>query len=312
MTFLTRQEITNALQSCSIDEITSYKQRILDFSEQFAVEMVKSFLIGNYDMNYELRPFVEYEHSVIYPDNQRIRITSNQTNFEFAEKYGIELIDTSLYQAPSTILPDDAFYSNFDPLDDSPEEKILVVKPNTCPSKKIQKAIKSYIDKEEHFQTIDNPEYSESCGIITCSNGVISSGYINNLYNTIYNNDDTITQIDYSSLTMSEANTYLSNIQNFDQYLALNQERDFNKDDRNVIIKQLVLDITVHNLVQRLHPRQISDTIVDRYNQAIDMLKQIQRGDISINLKKYDEAMAFQNNLNVRHGISKSGLRNSY
>ncbi len=312
MTFLTRQEITNALQSCSIDEITSYKQRILDFSEQFAVEMVKSFLIGNYDMNHELRPFVEYEHSVIYPDNQRIRITSNETNFEFAEQYGIELIDTALYVAPSTVVDDDPFYSNFDPKDDSPEEKILVVKPNLCPTKTIRVPVKSYIDKVEQYQIKDNPEYSESCGIITCSNGVISSGYINNLYNTIYNNDDTITEIDYSVIDISTANTYLNNINNFDQYLALNQERDFNKDDRNVIIKQLVLDITVHNLVQRLHPRQVSDTIVDRYNQAIDMLKQLQRGDISINLKKYDEAMAFQNNLNVRHGISKSGLRNSY
>lgn len=312
MKFLTRQEITNGLQSCSIDEISSYKQRVLDFSEEFAVEMVKSFLIGNYDMNYELRPFEEYNINVIYQDNQRIRITSNETNFEFADQYGIELIDTALYVPAPITIDDDPFYSNFDPKDDSPVEEILVVKPNLCPSETIRVPIKSYIDKVEQYQVKDNPAYSESCGIITCSDGVIGSGYINNLYNTIYNIDNTLTEIDYSVVDISTANTYLNNISNFDQYLALNKDRDFNLDDRNVIIKQLVLDITVHNLVQRIHPRQISETIVDRYNSALDMLKQIQRGDISINLKKYDEAMAFQSKMNIRWGISKSGLRNSY
>lgn len=312
MKFLTRQEITNALQSCSIDEITSYKQRILDFSEEFAVEMVKSFLIGNYDMNHELRPIEDYNVNVIYPDNQRIRITSNETNFEFAEQYGIELIDTALYVPAPTTVDDDPFYSNFDPKDDSPVDEILVTKPNLCPTETIRVPIKSYIDKVEQYQIKDNPAYNESCGIITCSDGVIGSGYINNLYNTIYNIDNTLTEIDYSLVDISTANTYLNNIQNFDQYLALNKDRDFNLDDRNVIIKQLVLDITVHNLVQRIHPRQVSETITNRYNDAIDMLKQIQRGDISINLKKYDEAMAFQNNLNVRWGNSRSGLRNSF
>lgn len=312
MIYITRQEITNALQSCSIDEITSYKQRILDFSESFAVEMVKSYLTGNYDMDYELRPIEDYNVNVIYPDNQRIRITSNQTNFEFSEQYGIELIDSPLYVPPVTEPDLDPFYSNFDPKDDSPTEEILVVKPNSCPAETIRVPIKSYIDKVEQYQIKDNPLYSESCGIITCSNGVISSGYINNLYNTIYNIDDTLTTIDYSVVDISTANTYLNNIQNFDQYLLLNKDRDFNPDDRNVIIKQLVLDITVHNLVQRIHPRQVSETIVDRYNSAIDMLKQIQRGDISINLKKYEGTEEFQNHQAIRWGISKSGLRNSY
>lgn len=312
MKFLSNQELTNALQSCSISEITSFKQRVTDFSEDFAIEVVKSYLINNFDMEHELRPYQEFEHSKIYQDGDRIRITSNQDNQDFVELWDISLIDTPLYTETPITPEDDPFYSNFDPLDDSPVEEFLVVKHNTCYPQTIQKPIQSFINGVENYETVPNPLYNQYCGIITCSDSVINSGYITNHYTKFYDTEtNLITDINFGDISSLEANSYLNNLNNFEQYLLINKERDFNKDDRNVILKQLILDIFTYNLIQRIHPRQISETIIERYTTAIETLRQIQRGDISINLKKY-EGTEFQNNMSVRWGISKSGMRNSF
>jgi phage gp36-like protein len=164
----------------------------------------------------------------------------------------------------------------------------------------------------ENYETVPNPLYNQYCGIITCSDSVINSGYITNHYTKFYDTEtNLITDINFGDILGLEANSYLNNLNNFEQYLLINKERDFNKDDRNVILKQLILDIFTYNLIQRIHPRQISETIIERYTTAIETLRQIQRGDISINLKKY-EGTEFQNNMSVRWGISKSGMRNSF
>ena len=313
MKFITRKELTIGLQSCSIDEVSSFKDRIVDHAEDVAIGTVKAYLSSNYNMDYELRSFKDFNHTTIYADNDRIRVSNNADNHEFETFYGLELIDHNFYIIPSTsgAVPIDSFYTQFDPLEDLEQEDILVKRVNTCEPEKLKLPIKSLIYDIEKYKTVDNPNYDESCGIIVSSNGIYKSGEIINYYNTEYSTTGLVSTIDYSTINLVDVPNYQT-LEYFDQYLLSNIVRDFTNDDRNPILMQLVIDITIYTLVQRVSPRQLPENIVKRYEDALEMLKSIQKGELTLGLRKYDASMEFQNNLNVFHGISKSGLNNSY
>jgi phage gp36-like protein len=283
-----------------------------------AIAIVSAFLKGKFDMDYELRPYVEFAHSTIYPDNQRVRITNNSDNNIFENNWGIELIDSSYYSTTPTPDPNDCFYTQFDPTEDGDEELILVKKPNTCPSEKLRVPIQTLLEGVENYKLLDNPDYNANCGVIVGTDGVFNNLEIINYYNTIYTttvvdeeNVYDISTIDYSGLSLVDISNYQT-AEYFDQYLLSNQNRDFIADDRNVIIKQLVLDILVYTLVQRTAPRQISTMIQQRYDDALTMLSQLQRGELNIALKKYEGSLEFQNHISVRWGVSRSSLNQSY
>ena len=313
MKFITRKELTIGLQSCSIDEVSSFKDRIVDHAEDVAIGTVKAYLSSNYNMDYELRSFKDFNHTTIYNDNDRIRVSNNADNHEFETFYGLELIDHNFYIIPSTsgAVPIDCFYTQFDPLEDLEQEDILVKRVNTCEPEKLKLPIKSLIYDIEKYKTVDNPNYDESCGIIVSSNGIYKTGEIINYYNTEYSTTGLVSTIDYSTINLVDVPNYQT-LEYFDQYLLSNIVRDFTNDDRNPILMQLVIDITIYTLVQRVSPRQLPETIVKRYEDALEMLKSIQKGELTLGLRKYDASMEFQNNLNVFHGISKAGLNNSY
>lgn len=317
MIYLTRKEVTNALQSCSIDEITSFKPRILDHAEAVAIATVSAYLKGDYDIDFELRPYKEFKFNTIYQDNDRIRLSNNTDNHTFETTWGIELIDNPFYHVITTPDPNDCFYSQFDPTEDADDELILVKKVNTCQPAKLQVPITTLIQGQEKYKTLDNDLYDPTCGIIPATDGIYNKmeiiNYYNSIYTTIPGTPDThiISQIDYSNLTLAQIEAF-HNINFFDQYLLSNQDRDFNKDDRNVIINQIVLDILVYTLVQRTAPRQISTMIQQRYDDALNMLVKIQKGELVIGLKLYTGTLEWQNHMNVRWGTSISGLNQSY
>ena len=316
MKFISRKELQIALQSCSINEISSFKDRIVNHSESVALATIKSYLGNNYDMDYELRPYKEFQHSTIYNDNDRIRITNNQTNHLFEYFWNIELIDSELYVQASTSgeTEIDCFYSSFDPLEDGDEEMFLVKTKNTCESKTLTVPIYSKIYDVENFKTIDNPNYSESCGIINGSDGVYNNNSIYNIYNSNYQTVDgtnSIITLSYNDILITDIPNFQT-VEYFDQYLLENINRDFKEDDRNVLLIQMVLDIAIYTLIQRISPRQIPENILKRYEDCLEQLKMIQRGDLVLGLKKHDNSLEFSNNMNVIWGISRSGLNNTY
>lgn len=317
MKFITRRELTVALTNCALNEISSFKQRIIDHAEAYAIGLIKAYIGQNYDIEYELRPYVDYTYNVIYQDFERVRITNNADNHEFETNWGLQLIDYEYYKEPVEETQNDCFLTNFDATEDLDDELILVKKNNTCEPEKIYQPIHTYITGVEKYSTKNNPKYDETCGIIPATDGIFKSNNIINYYNTLYTFVDgetpsyDISTIDYSNKTLAEIADYQT-LPYFDQYLLSNVKRDFSADDRNIVLVQICLDITVFTLLQRNAPRQISELIQQRYDSAIEMLLKIQRGDISLNLKQYDSAIAFQNNINVRFGMSKSGLRNTY
>lgn len=56
-------------------------------------------------------------------------------------------------------------------------------------------------------------------------------------------------------------------------------------DDRNLMLIDLTLDILFFNLFTKVSPRQMSDTVKLRYENAIEFLRNLQKGDLDINLK---------------------------
>lgn len=317
MKFITRKELNYALSDCSLGEISSYKDRIIDHAEDVAIDVVKGYIASVYDMDYELRSFKDYEYSTIYNDNDRIRITNNKDNHDFATFYNIELIDKNYYKQASTsgVVDDcDCFYDSFVPTEDGDDELILVKIPNECPSEYLKKPVKTYYHgnkSDENYYNSKNPDYDESCGIIVGTNGIYNNGEIINYYNSQYGTDGSITPIDYSIINILDIPNYQT-VEYFDQYLLENQDRDFRKDDRNHLLIQLVVDITIYTLVQRVSPRMISEMIKERYEDAIETLKKIYKGEFQINLSRFPESDAFQSHMSSSYGFSKQGGRNSY
>ncbi len=316
MKFISRKELQIALQNCSINEISSFKDRIVNHSESVALATIKSYLGNNYDMNYELRPYKEFQHSIIYKDDERVRITNNETNHTFETNWNIELIDSDLYVQASTAgeTEIDCFYSQFDPLEDGDDEVFLVKTKNACESKTLTVPIYSKIYNVENFKTIDNPNYSESCGIINGSDGIYNNNSIYNIYNSEYVSGDgtnSIITLNYNNILLADIPNFQT-VEYFDQYLLENTDRDFKEDDRNVLLIQMILDIAIYTLIQRISPRQIPENILKRYEDCLEQLKMIQRGDLVLGLKKHDNSLEFSNNMNVIWGISRSGLNNTY
>lgn len=301
MKFLTQNDI-NLLISCeNLEEITNCNSALYEVAEQRALAIVKASLRSTVDVDYELRPWVDYQYGVEYTDLQRVRVSNNEANDEFGTQWNLQLLD----------------YLNI-------TETIFVKIPNTCPpSTFTEPVIANWIPDIHYYYTINNQlgptngpagsNFDPSCGVIITNNGSIATNKILNYYNSIYSTaGHTITEIDYTSITTQVANTYFNNPNNFDQYLLSNVSRDFYSDDRNTNLVIIVGDIWKYELFSRIAPRQISQIVVDRYNDAKAWLKGQANGNTDMNLKPYKNSIAFQQNMGILFGDSINNFRWRY
>lgn len=60
---------------------------------------------------------------------------------------------------------------------------------------------------------------------------------------------------------------------------------DLLPDDRNFSLKTIVLDLFKYELFQRVAPRALSEIVSDRYDRAIEKLKEANKGNIMMDLK---------------------------
>lgn len=291
MQFLTLRDLRLTLEIENINEIVNDQMYLVDEAEAIALENIREYLRKICDIDYELRSIQDYNINVVYNDYDRIRLTHNQSHNDFGNDFNLSLIDSNIT---------------------CDNESILVKTSNTCPPEKDLIPIASFYYNIENFTTQNDPNYYPTCGIITCSDGTIPTNKIINFYNTIYSGTSGTAQINYSSINVATANTYLGNINNFDQYTLNNINRDFSSDDRNVSLKQLTLDLMKYLLMQRVANRELSQTVVDRYNMAIDKLIRASKGQIQMNLKALPNSVEFQNNSPFRFGWSIQNARFKY
>jgi phage gp36-like protein len=71
------------------------------------------------------------------------------------------------------------------------------------------------------------------------------------------------------------------------------------KDNIPEIIRSIAVDITVYRLYSR-RPQKINDTIKTLYTDALNLLKQIQNGTITLSIKSKDEKSIPLKNVTVR------------
>lgn len=71
---------------------------------------------------------------------------------------------------------------------------------------------------------------------------------------------------------------------------------DLLEDDRNFSLKQIVLDLFKYEIFQRVAPRALSDIVADRYDRAIEKLKEAGKGNITMDLKTLyiDDVQAYR------------------
>jgi len=67
----------------------------------------------------------------------------------------------------------------------------------------------------------------------------------------------------------------------FDTFVQM----DIKNDDRNPILIDIVLSIAIYDLLRSVSSSDISASIQDRYNEALDMLDKINRGRIDIGIR---------------------------
>lgn len=92
---------------------------------------------------------------------------------------------------------------------------------------------------------------------------------------------------------------------------GLNTIEQLTEDDRNYSLKQIVLDVFKYELFQRVAPRQLSEIVADRFDRALEKLKQANKGIISMNLKPLfvDGEQEYRPN---RYGVNLNSENNSY
>lgn len=301
MKFLTYNDLKLTIETDNLLEIVNNDWRLIDEAENIALEQIKEWLRKICDIDFELRTIKEFKVNVLYANEDRIKVNYNSENKAFEELYNMILIDNEF-----TLICD--------------AEEILVKKWNTCADKTYEKPIPSFYPGDHQFTPTPDPNYNESCGLITCANGVLASNDILNYFNTIYTTDAgtagtagySISTVNYNQLTVLQATMIYNNINYFDQYLQVNKDRDWSKDDRNHTLIQLTIDILKFILFQRVAVRQMPQLVIDRYNMAIDRLRMAATGKTEMKLRPIKYSEAFQENMPLRFGYSNVNRRFDY
>ncbi len=134
MKFLTNNDIDILIGCENLKEITNCNTDLYELAEERAIAKVKAALRSTVDVEYELRPWVDYNHSTEYTDLQRVRVSNSMSNDSFGTQWNIQLLD----------------YNNN-------TEQIYVKVPNTCPPATFtEPIIASWIPDIHYYYTINN------------------------------------------------------------------------------------------------------------------------------------------------------------
>jgi len=131
--------------------------------------------------------------------------------------------------------------------------------------------------------------------------------YTNQYSNTVtYNAGDRV----YSSTTASTLYFY-SNLSGNTANDPSNTIYWTQGDNRNQQIVLYAVDITLYHIHSRISQRQVPDLRVTRYNQAIDWLKMVAKGDITANLPPIPNASG-QTGWSIRYGTGYLSSNNYF
>lgn len=114
-------------------------------------------------------------------------------------------------------------------------------------------------------------------------------GYLSNIYD--------LTQVFFPIKKYEAGSTYLKDekvyfLENFYEVIAdstveLPNSNDFiQRDTRNAIIVNLMVDLALYELVAKISPNNVPEIRETRKTDAMDLLKAINKGEISISLPK--------------------------
>ena len=277
--YLTWEEIYGFMDEVYLAQITHNNPQLLVWGEQQALSLIDQYLSSKYDLSFELRPIQMYEINVEYEDYARVKFKYSELNNDFSNAWGIDLLNKDFVDG---------------------EYVVLVKKPNTPEPEHINAYDSSsqrgysnsrLIENSDYTHLINNPDYDPLAGYLEHgTNG--EKTFINklhNYYNTIYTLP--ITTIDFSTKNLEEVNNIIGNPEYFDQYT---NENDFTIDDRNEILKGLVIDILIYNILKRVASNDISELRTTRYKDAMTTLTNIQKGQLPLKIKLADATIEQQ------------------
>ncbi len=342
MKFLLKKDLTLLLEEHILDQLICEDDRLLDMAEAKAIETCYEWLDSRYDMDFELRGYVDYKFSTVYSDNQRIKVSQSEENDAFGESYNLDLISSGVTSGLTS-------------------EFILSKKPNACElpyntyyeSAALNDRINYYELDSRYSAEKNNPDtsftgknenYSENCGeliysatvdgsVITeddydvlLSGGnytgtqitteVFNFGEKINYYNTEYTGaTGTTTVIDYDKTSLVYGyvpSDFYGMLDFFDQYLKENEDRDFDFDDRNSTLVDIVASITIYELIRRTSPRLMNETIADSFDLSMQKLKDCRKGRITLRLKEKPSAENKRLGFGPRFGQNNISIRNKY
>ncbi len=77
-------------------------------------------------------------------------------------------------------------------------------------------------------------------------------------------------------------------------------------DTRDQLIKRVYIDLVMYHITSRIKPRNISEIIGQRRDEAIEWLKMVARGDISTSLPTLQDSDGNEEGLTLRYGTTGS------
>lgn len=333
MKFILKKELNYRMSHKLVDQATCDNDLYVDIAESVALQHVREALGAIYDMDKELRSFIEFKPNKEYVFGDRVLVDPSNSGLTaekkyFAQERGITLLG-----------------------DESVSETIYVAKNNVCEpeyktywqSKVVFDSIRyqgqSTLDKTFNDGNLSflvpNDEYNEECGGIIYSAATAVTGtslaymtdkktnkfsvkYIPNgqspeyiqsscTYNQIYD----VVAIDFEQEFAQSGKTPGDFIGNSDYFNQYTDDSEFSIDDRNPTLVRIVLDIMICDLLTRTGME--NNLRSSRSKQALKDLQSIKKGELEIDLERTDKQDGKQSGMRIRFTNNWEGkYKNEY
>ena len=350
MKFILKSDLNLLLDEELVDQITCDKDKLLDQAELKALEEVRQWLSQRYDIDAELSSYTNYTTNVDYLDNQRIRVTQSDSNDFFGSTFGLDLISSGVTSEITSEFILAKKVNACPPQTLTHCDSLINI--NLVNYALLDSRSSIELNNPSHTFTATNESFSTTCGVFSFSattdgstitqdeyeqlltggtpaiitaitSNTVETGRQLNYYNTVYasgtTSGGTITGetsvLDYNQENLVnglDPTNFIDNINFFDQYLSVNEDRDWNIDDRNATLVDIVASITLYEITRRVAPRQMSETIADSYDLAIQKLKDANKGKIQLNIANKPCAERTQSGFGMRFGFNSSSFFNDY
>lgn len=336
---LSRTLLNQALNDCSNIDLE------LSRAEDKALEEVKQWLTQKYDIDHELRAYSIFESGIEYNAGNRVFLTANTENKKYAQQRGIDIIfsagnDTVLALKDNVCplstattyyseyyqqsIPTSLFNSNYNaPISYSTENPLYSAVCGTFSYKITDNA--TTITADEYHQWLSGGTIGttiiDSTYSIDKKDNKYKTEYIQIQTGSTYNSSaDTWSQlysaqtIDFNYYSLVSGQTpldFYSDANYFDNYLQSNVSNEW-LDDRNATLIDIVASLTVYNLIRRVSPRMMSQTITDMHDLSLENLKLFNKGTKQINIRRRENQSGSQAGGNFLWGMNTTTQRNNY